>query len=166
MFRLTHKHPYLYKKLDCKLPVVHGTPPAGHRSSEMGSQTGSSQPPAPGARNSGAGCSLQERPVVGSPPTRNSCQAARQRQEQEAVLLSCCHQKRSDLRRSWEVGTADAGWPGGVLGGPSLGCARAHLNPHVGPLMLSSSGVTAGRRCPIGSTTLMPKPSISRSLTL
>jgi hypothetical protein len=35
-------------------------------------------------------------------------------------------------------------WPNGVLGGPGLGCARAHLDPLVGPPMGGSDGLVEG----------------------
>jgi hypothetical protein len=63
--------------------------------------------------------------------------------------LTCALTHQPPERSGVEVGTADAqspvdaGCPGGVLGGPGLGCARAHPDPPVGPPLIDTNVVGA-----------------------
>jgi hypothetical protein len=68
----------------------------------------------------------------------------KQRQKQNAEPIAERRQKVGQL-----------GWSGGVSGGPGLGCARAHLDPPVGPPLLRATGATSYGRIGRPSCTLL-----------
>jgi hypothetical protein len=102
MFRLTHKHPYPYKKLDCKLLVIHRQPATRVWRQAARQEAASRQALGTATQQR----RLQERPVAARQEQPPGPQEGSQAGTGTAMLLSCyghvaSRQNDKVIRRSW-----------------------------------------------------------------